>query len=101
MNRCSKDEFVKSMTELVEQYKNLDEWIDGLEKCLPGAFESIMEHSFFDYAISLLGTMVGDKYNWIEYYFFERDLEWFEYKKDGKTCEVKSYEDLYDLIVEE
>ena len=101
MNRCSKDEFVKNMAELVEQYKNLDEWIDGLERCLPGAFESIMEHSFLDYAISLLGTMVGDKYNWIEYYFFERDLEWFEYKKDGETYEVKSYEDLYDLIVEE
>lgn len=102
MSRCTKEEFVECVSELAEHYKKFNDWIDGLEEYLPGAFEGIIENNFFEDALTFLGVMVDDKNEWLDYYFFEKKLEWFEYDTiaDGKTHKVESYEELYDLIAE-
>ena len=40
-----------------------------------------------------------DTAEWIEYFIYEKNCKWFEYEVDGETIYVKSYDDLYDLIV--
>ena len=42
---------------------------------------------------------MNDTNKWIKYFLYEKNCEWFEYEIDGETMCVKSYDDLYDLIV--
>ena len=43
--------------------------------------------------------IMHDTNEWIEYFLYEKNCEWFECEINGKTMYMKSYDDLYDLIV--
>lgn len=99
--RLTKAEFHNAMERLVDKYKKSEEWINKINDIFPGAFQSFYEHNFFDIIIEFLVYIVQDTNKWIEYFFYEKKCKWFEYEVDGEIKYVKSYEDLYDLIVGE
>lgn len=99
--RLTKAEFHDVMERLVKRYKESEEWIDKVNYVFPGAFKSIYEHDYLDIIIGFLIYIIQDTNKWIEYFFYEKKCKWFEYEVDGEIKYVKSYEDLYDLIVGE
>lgn len=99
--RLTKAEFHDVMERLVKRYKESEEWIDKVNDIFPDVFQNFYEHNFFDIIIGFLIYIIQDTNKWIEYFFYEKKCEWFEYEVDGETMYVKSYDDLYDLIVGE
>ena len=97
--RLTKAEFHNIMERLIKKYKKSEEWADKVNDVFPGAFENIYENNFLDIIISFLIYIMHDTNEWIEYFIYEKNCEWFEYEINGKTIYVKSYDDLYNLIV--
>lgn len=97
--RLTKAEFHNAMERFVERYKKSEEWIEKFNDVFPGAFDYIYENNFSEIAIDFLKYIMHDTAEWIEYFIYEKNCKWFEYEVDGETIYVKSYDDLYDLIV--
>ena len=97
--RLTKAEFHNIMERLIKKYKKSEEWADKVNDVFLGAFENIYENNFLDIIISFLMYIMHDTNEWIEYFLYEKNCEWFECEINGRTMYVKSYDDLYDLIV--
>lgn len=101
MGRFDKETFVKIMSKLVDKYKSNEKWINDVDKCLSGALEDIIEHDYFSEVLELLTLMFDDKNEWIDYFIFECECNWFEYYVGQNKYTVNNYEELYDLIAGE
>lgn len=97
--RLTKAEFHNIMERFIEKYKRSEEWIDKVDAAFPRSFETIYENDFLEIVIDILEQIVNDTNKWIKYFLYEKNCEWFEYEINGETMYVKSYDDLYDLIV--
>ena len=99
----SKEWFVKTMTELLEKRKKCFEWLDNLEKVFPSSFESIFDWDCFETTIKLISELLNDKDEWLDYFVFEKNCEFFSYtQKLGDTeveVPVDTLEGLFDLIL--
>ena len=61
-------------------------WLNDVESCFGGAWETILNHNYEEQFIDLLTLVMDDKEDWIRYYIYER------------TIFINSYEKLYHLI---
>lgn len=73
-------------------------WLNDVESCFGGAWEIILNHNYEEQFIDLLTLVMDDKEDWIRYYIYERNCNWFEIEQDGETIFINSYEKLYHLI---
>ena len=96
----SKEKFVEIMEEFIDNKKAADRWIDKVEDCLGGAWEAILNYNFEINFINLLSLVMDDVEEWIEYFVYERNCEWFDCEIDGEERAIDNLEKLYDLIVE-
>ena len=97
----TREYFKKVIKGYIKKRKEFDEWYDKLEEVLRPAPEMILDHSYEDEFIELLMHVMNDKYEWLSYFVYERDCQWFSYEFAGKEIQIDSLDKLYDLITED
>lgn len=97
----SKEYFIKIMTKFINDRRKFDAWYEKLEEVLHPAPDDIYGNSFEDDYIELIAYLLNDKDEWLPYFVYERDCNWFSYEFKGKEIQVDSLDKLYDLITGE
>lgn len=98
----SKEYFIKIMTEFIRNKRKFDAWYSKLEEVLHPAPDEIYGNSYQDDYIELISYMLNDENEWLEYFVYERDCNWFSYwTNETEEHKVNSLEELYDLITGE
>lgn len=89
---------------LIDSYKKLDTAFEGIFKIFgDGVIESILwenVYKSFDSHINLVKEVVGDDYDWIEWYIYDNDCgeKKLEAGYSPNLKPIQSLDDLLDLI---
>ena len=95
------------MTDYLTKREEVNEWLTNVDKAFKGAAEEIVNNSYEPLLLSLLTTELNDDDEWLYYFIYEKDCEWFVVylcSGEGTTEEVEevitinSLRKLYDLI---
>lgn len=96
----TREYFKETLEKYIKKRRDFDIWFDKLEEVLRPAPEAIYNHTYEDEFIDLLAHVLNDKYEWLSYFVYERDCNWFSYEFKGEEIEIDSLDKLYDLITE-
>ena len=94
-----KTTFITIMTCFMRKRKENEEWLDKVQDCFYGAWEPILNHNYEDLFVETLVAAMSDTDEWIPYFIYEKDCEWFDYEEGGETKTIDNFGKLYDLIV--
>ena len=101
------EQFDRYLSNFIVHRRHSEELLEQLEGIFPGAAETIYSHDYQSLFISLFSDVMEDKQEWIKYFIYERNCEWFEvYIAAGEgtttereeTIQIDSSLKLYDLI---
>lgn len=97
----TKQDFCECMELIKEQYDRCDKLNDGIYELFGGG-DKLWDTLNINTEIKIMSKAMGDKNEWIEYYIYE--CNWGsvdnDVRIDGKSVSLKTYEDLYELIVD-
>lgn len=95
----TKEIFVESMKKFVRTKEESDKMISNLYDTF-GVPDKLMRNSgnYEDTFLNLLKAAMNDRLEWLDYYVYERECEWFEYHINNETVKVDSFDKLYELI---
>jgi len=95
----------KDFKETLKEFIKIKEIIEELNvvlKKFEKDFNYICLSRYDNLIVSVLKKAMNDKYNWIEYFLYERNAKFTNKKiitdKDGKNLPFRNYKDLYNLI---
>lgn len=98
-------DFVEQLKKIIKLYKKDNNFSKAIEIWTDDTWITV-GGEWLDIALKLLAQLVGDKYETLEYWFYEleRGTKWEEGKvtdTDGKDIKIKTIHDLYLLIKKE
>lgn len=91
--------FIEIMKRFIKTRKENEEWLNKVQDCFYGAWEPILNHNYEDIFVESLIAIMDDVDEWISYFIYEKDCQWFDYEDGGETKRIESFGELYDLIV--
>lgn len=94
----NKAEFVKVMNGYMKKREENEAWLNDVEKVFSGAWEPIVQHNYEEFFINTLTDVMNDTDEWIKYFIWERDGNWFTCEVNGVEKEINCFAALYDLI---
>ena len=98
MSLFTKEDFCKYMPEIVRRHTESEKWVNAIADLFDAEMSTYYENEMLKVLLDILIEKLDDEYGWLEYFFFERKCEWFNYEENGEVFLVDSYEKLYDLI---
>lgn len=103
----TKEQFKLFLGRYMFQRKANEEWISKVEAAFGNAWEAIYEHDYQKLFVDMLVELMGDTNEWIPYFLYEKDGEWFDVyftdnegtdQEECRIVQIDSYDKLFDLI---
>lgn len=104
--KVSKEIAKKEILKLVDLYESYEKLLDSIGSI----FSFCPESPFFDLygkmidnQIRLIAKIIGDEYDYLNWFFFENDLgkKSFEVTFEGKSIQVKDVDSLLEVIYDQ
>lgn len=93
------ENFDNFMNKLIDKFQTAEDFYNKIDAALGNcACEPIIEHSGLYLAVQILAAAVGDKNEWVEYFFYEANMKPFTVEVDGRETIICNNKDLYQLI---
>lgn len=103
----TKEQFKLFLGRYMFRRKANEEWISKVEAAFGSAWEAIYEHDYHGLFVDMLAELMGDTEEWIPYFIYEKDGEWFDVyftdnegtdQEECRIVHIDSYDKLFDLI---
>lgn len=93
------ENFDNFMNKLIDKFQTAEDFYNKIDAALGNcACEPIIEHSGLYLAVQILAAAVGDKNEWVEYFFYEANMKPFTVEVDERKIIISNNKDLYQLI---
>lgn len=93
------ENFDNFMNKLIDKFQTAEDFYNKIDAVLGNcACEPIIEHSGLYLAVQILAAAVGDKNEWVEYFFYEANMKPFTVEVDDRKITISCNKDLYQLI---
>ncbi len=93
------ENFDNFMNKLIDKFQTAEDFYNKIDAALGNcACEPIIEHSGLYLAVQILAAAVGDKNEWVEYFFYEANMKPFTVQIVGRETIICNNKDLYELI---